>query len=84
MQNHEEFSETGNALRSDNFKFGEMRAQGVDKHHSLAHQQLSCLVKHQNSLLIRSLYGDEAHARPGDGLANRFGIRSVRFFLRFT
>src|SRR5262249_55936635 len=38
-----------------------------------------CLMKHQSSLLIRSLHRDEAHARPGDGVAIRVSIRSVRF-----
>src|SRR5437016_2256501 len=62
----------------DDSKFGEMRSQRIGEHRSFAHQQLSRFMKHQNSLLIGSLHGDEAHARPGNGLANRFGIRGVR------
>src|SRR5205823_6400123 len=69
VQNLEELSEASDALRGDDSKFGEMRAQGVDEHRSLAHQELACLMKHQNSLLIGSLHGDEAHAWPRDGLA---------------
>src|SRR6185312_6356847 len=39
-------------LRRDNTEFGEMSPYGIDQHGTLAHQQITCPVQHQDGLLL--------------------------------
>src|SRR4029077_8145494 len=58
-------------------KLGEMTAQRVDQHRSLADQKVAHLVQHQHGLLVDGLDGDKAHRRPGYRLRDRRGIRGI-------
>jgi hypothetical protein len=54
-----------------------MCPDAVQKHPALAHEKVSCAVKHRHALLLRRLDRHKAHAGPGDRFADRFRIRGV-------
>lgn len=56
-----------------------MRADGVAELGALARQHQPDAVEHQDALLLDRLRFDEAHRRPPDRLADRFGVGGVIF-----
>jgi hypothetical protein len=54
-----------------------MRADRIDHRGLLADEQLACAMQHQAALLLRSLGRNEPHVRPGNRLADGFGVSGI-------
>src|SRR6516165_4746402 len=65
------------ALGRHDAEFGQVPAEGIAQHRTLAHQQLPGPVQHQGGLLLLGLDRDEPHRRPRDRLADRCRIIRV-------
>ncbi len=65
------------ALRLADTELRQKPAQRVDGLGALADEQLTRPVHHESRLLLLGLDRDEAHARPGHGLADRLGVGRV-------
>src|SRR4030095_2527710 len=59
------------ALGRHNTELGQVSAQGIAQHRTLAHQQLPGPVQHQGGLLLLRLDRDEPHRRPRHRLTDR-------------
>src|SRR5215471_15381927 len=65
------------ADRCDDAKLREMSPDGIDHRRLLPDEQMACAVEYQATLLLRCLDRDEAHVRPGDGLADGLRISGI-------
>jgi hypothetical protein len=77
VQRRDRGAHPARATSSDDAKLGEMTAQRIDQHRSLADQKVAHFVQHQNGLLVDGLDGDKTHRRPSYRLCDRLGIGGI-------
>jgi len=72
-------AQAGDFLRQDNTEFGHQAANPVVGGGAFFNKTLPGAVQTEDDLLVFFLDRDKAHVRPGNGFANRSGIRGVVF-----